>query len=934
MAETPRTVLVIGDAVCDHNYYRGNRQTADSTQSLGVRVRHSGGGALLLREIIDAALSNLPGWKAALAAQPSYEALPSTFHSYCLWEPQISNPDEKDKKKQFAVWRAVEPPLGYGHLDPSAPLDHAGEKPPANEDVPICSAAPGGILVIDDAGLAFRHDPYKQHWPFVGTPPGKDLPRWLVLKVTGAVSGGAFWDRVKSFEARLVLIVSADDLRRGDVRIGRGLSWESTAEDLSCELRQNPALKPLVAARHLIVTFGSDGAYWLDNEEGSPRSMLVFDAGRAEGEWAERQGKGAAFGYLSCFTAAVVRALACAEEERTKEPATEPDFEAALAAGLNASRACLRLGHGRVYVKEKQTDGSEKDVPNTTLGFPFEEIASSIHVPEERFASAPIPPAFDNRGTWTMLDEWHLHARSKARPRPHFEAALAVAMLGPGALERFPVAQFGDLSTVDRNEIESLRTIRHLIRAYEGGGAQKRPLSLGVFGPPGAGKSFGVTQIAKAVLGSTDEDILTFNLSQFNDASDLNGALHRVRDRVLSGRTPVVFWDEFDSQDYKWLQYLLAPMQDGAFQDGQVTHKVGKCVFVFAGATSATFDAFGPRQPEDVSQDELQGLPWQYRHVEEQWQAFVLKKGPDFKSRLVAYLNVLGPNPRRVWTKEAGGRRWQDDAKDVCYPIRRALFIRSQFKLDDGDRLQLDRGVVESLLEVPCYKSGSRSLEFLCGHLRQHSPGVPTRSRLPGPQLLDLHVDAEPFWSICERDAHFIAAAPALARELHENWLNKLSDEERANKPHATSWELLRPDYRASNVAQAARIPRVLALVGLRVVEGPALAPDVKERLRQTLREHVNVLAEAEHNHWMVERMLNGWRHGRTRDEDKRLHESLIPYAQLPRVQQRKDVVVIEGDRSDTPAEEVPDYITRVQRIGFRVEPIPPGEIPTPTPCR
>jgi hypothetical protein len=467
--------------------------------------------------------------------------------------------------------------------------------------------------------------------------------------------------------------------------------------------------------------------------------MLVFDAPRAEGEWAQRQGKGGAFGFLSCFTASVVRELT--------RPKADPDFERALFSGLRASRECRRLGHGQVYLKEKQSDGKEKQVPNPKIGFPFEEIANSIRAPEQAFVSAPIPIDISDRREWMMLDEWHGHG---GRQRAHFEAALAVAIVGPGALGRFPVAAFGKLQTVDRKEIESLRTFRKLIKAYEQKGAQKKPLSLGVFGPPGAGKSFGVIQIAKAVLGSEDEDILTFNLSQFNEPSDLNGAFHQVRDRVLSGKTPVVFWDEFDSQGYKWLQYLLAPMQDGKFQDGQIAHLIGKCIFVFAGATSDTFDAFGPRNPEDIAPGELNGRSGsdQFRRVKQEWLDFVLKKGPDFKSRLVAYLNVLGPNPRRCWTKDAGGRRWQDDATDVCYPIRRALFMRSQFDLKDGARLRLDMGVVRALLEIPRYKSGSRSLEFLCGYIREHSAGTPTRSSLPGPQLLDLHVDAATFWEI------------------------------------------------------------------------------------------------------------------------------------------------------------------------------------------
>src|SRR5581483_4690165 len=138
----------------------------------------------------------------------------------------------------------------------------------------------------------------------------------------------------------------------------------------------------------------------------------------------------------------------------------------------------------------------------------------------------------------------------------------------------------------------------------------------GIFGAPGA----------KAYQGWME-----FNLSQFADSRDLIGAFHQVRDRVLQGYTPVVFWDEFDSREYEWLQYLLAPMQDGRFQEGQITHQLGKCVFIFAGGTAWAFDEFGPR-PDDA--DDVR--------------RFKLAKGPDFKSRLDGYINVLGPNQRTL----------------------------------------------------------------------------------------------------------------------------------------------------------------------------------------------------------------------------------------------------------------------------------------------
>ncbi|MBK8280226.1 MAG: hypothetical protein IPK94_09000 [Saprospiraceae bacterium] len=56
-----------------------------------------------------------------------------------------------------------------------------------------------------------------------------------------------------------------------------------------------------------------------------------------------------------------------------------------------------------------------------------------------------------------------------------------------------------------------------------------------------------------------------------------------------SGKTPLIFFDEFDtaynSKALGWIQYFLAPMQDGVFKDGEKLHPLGKAIFVFAGGT-------------------------------------------------------------------------------------------------------------------------------------------------------------------------------------------------------------------------------------------------------------------------------------------------------------------------------------------------------------
>ena len=119
-----------------------------------------------------------------------------------------------------------------------------------------------------------------------------------------------------------------------------------------------------------------------------------------------------------------------------------------------------------------------------------------------------------------------------------------------------------------------------------------------------------------------------FNLSQFASPDDLLSALHQVRDIGLSGKIPLIFWDEFDAAfsgaALGWLRYFLAPMQDGRFQEGQLIHPIGRSIFVFAGGTATSMADFG----QGLSADDFRAV-----------------KGPDFVSRLKGFVNILGPNP-------------------------------------------------------------------------------------------------------------------------------------------------------------------------------------------------------------------------------------------------------------------------------------------------
>jgi len=44
----------------------------------------------------------------------------------------------------------------------------------------------------------------------------------------------------------------------------------------------------------------------------------------------------------------------------------------------------------------------------------------------------------------------------------------------------------------------------------------------------------------------------------------------------------------------------------------------------------------------------------------------------------------------------------------------------------------------------------------------------------------------------------------------------------------------------------------------------------------------VERMAELEHGRWNVERLRDGWRYGKTRDDSRKIHDCLVPWTALP----------------------------------------------------
>jgi hypothetical protein len=157
------------------------------------------------------------------------------------------------------------------------------------------------------------------------------------------------------------------------------------------------------------------------------------------------------------------------------------------------------------------------------------------------------------------------------------------------------------------------------------------------------------------------------------------------------------------------------------------------------------------------------------------------------------------------------------------------------------------------------------------------------------------------------------ADVEVLAGAIHETWRALAREEGWSMQPHLDKpYSKLAEADKEDNRAAARRIPEVLALIGLVLRKDgdgtPRTAPDGE--LEAQFDRNIERLAEAEHNGWMAQRRRNGWRYGETRDDARKLHPGMLPYAHLPEREKGKDRNTIRH---------YPDFTARA---GFLIVPI------------
>lgn len=545
----PRHILVAGDVCLDvvgvpipPKAPEGKDENWRLTGE--TRTHFLPGGALLLTEFVRAAAGGQSGvvvsGPTALLPEDLNHHLQGPLDAGALiqYAPRLCRkeivhslieaaafPTRPDSKKEDKKTLRVKREAGFSGPDegeePSLQIQYQGNGDEA-------------VIVLDDTGNRFRKAPCapgKHEWPKTIQSPARDAGRrpLVIYKLhrplPEAQNENALWKRVEEYyPERRIVVVSVDDLRATGVPISLGLSWERTALDVVWQLMNAASFAKLRECPWLVIRLGLDGAVlWRRKPPGkvaarpgktnggnefTEEAWLVYDPQGIEGNFA-KDVPGRMVGAGSAFVAGLVAHvggfLAMPEDQQRQKL-----FDG-MRAGLLAARRLFQKGFGMVG----------EGVPPTPA-YPGGELFGlrDDKNKESEFAcqSIPIIPGAlcPDRGGWRLLDQIFkdktslLHravmqlAVNRNPPKheggdEHSEASKE--WRAAELLKQAPLGIFGKLRTHDRREMEHYRSLHALLRDYLCNPAPPRPLSFAVFGPPGAGKSFGVKEVAASLKG-------------------------------------------------------------------------------------------------------------------------------------------------------------------------------------------------------------------------------------------------------------------------------------------------------------------------------------------------------------------------------------------------------------------------------------------------
>ena len=298
---------------------------------------------------------------------------------------------------------------------------------------------------------------------------------------------------------------------------------------------------------------------------------------------------------------------------------------------------------------------------------------------------------------------------------------------GFGNLRIFNV---GHLRTTDHAEIGPILVLQTVMDSYVSKETFQRPLCIGVFGPPGSGKSFAVKEVARVVGRKFDDDpfdFFEFNLTQFAQPDEINSAIDLIRASVAKGKVPITFWDEFDCRydghEFGYLRYFLPSMQDGVTYVHGIPYYIGRAIFVFAGGVKSSWEGM----EEMLSKATPQEL-----------QLAKTLKIPDFMSRLRVVLDIDGIDIKEELLRDSASPAELEELRRIL--LKRAFIIAHQMDTHWKKAARKTSGLLLRLL-IAQYKFGARSIEAVIEASRVTDRLVYGLPELIGPSGARIHAE-------------------------------------------------------------------------------------------------------------------------------------------------------------------------------------------------
>jgi ppGpp synthetase/RelA/SpoT-type nucleotidyltranferase len=113
-----------------------------------------------------------------------------------------------------------------------------------------------------------------------------------------------------------------------------------------------------------------------------------------------------------------------------------------------------------------------------------------------------------------------------------------------------------------------------------------------------------------------------------------------------------------------------------------------------------------------------------------------------------------------------------------------------------------------------------------------------------------------------------------LAKSFHSEYVNNSTERLPASM---LPWDQLDITYKKANLEQAQYSIRILKAAGFGVRKAKRAGSVPKAFVKK-----IEEMAEMEHGRWIIERLRDGWRYGKVRDDSKKIHSHLVPWAKLP----------------------------------------------------